>query len=136
MRSRLTLLYGGLFLLAGGILIAILYVIFSSNFPGGPLAEGIFTLAGRRLPPPVPPLTPAEMQALVQKLNQHRNEIISSLLWESLLAMAVVAVAAVGFGWLMAGRALRAIRHITDTARRVAGSNLHERISLVGPRMS
>jgi signal transduction histidine kinase len=48
--------------------------------------------------------------------------------------MAVVAVAAVGFGWLMAGRALRAIRHITDTARRVAGSNLHERISLVGPR--
>jgi len=34
----------------------------------------------------------------------------------------------------MAGRALHAIRHITDTARRVAGSNLHERISLVGPR--
>lgn len=134
MRSRLTLLYGGLFLIAGGILIAILYVIFSSNFPGGPLAEGIFTPAGRRLPPPVPPLTQAEMQALVQKLNQHRNEIISSLLWESLLAMAVVAIAAVGFGWLMAGRALHAIRHITDTARRVAGSNLHERISLVGPR--
>jgi len=51
-----------------------------------------------------------------------------------LLAMAVVAIAAVGFGWLMAGRALHAIRHITDTARRVAGSNLHERISLVGPR--
>ena len=134
MRSRLTLLYGGLFLIAGGTLIAILYVIFSSNFPGGPLAEGIFTPASSRLPPPVPPLTQAEVQALVQKLNQHRNEIISSLLWESLLAMAVVAVAAVGFGWLMAGRALRAIRHITDTARRVAGSNLHERISLVGPR--
>ena len=134
MRSRLTLLYGGLFLIAGGTLIAILYIIFTSNFPGGHLAEGIFPPASSRLPPPGPPLTQAEVRDLVQKLNQHRSEIISSLLWESLLAMAVVAVAAVGFGWLMAGRALRAIRHITDTARRVAGSNLHERISLVGPR--
>ena len=134
MRSRLTLLYGGLFLIAGGILIAILYIIFTSNFPGGHLAEGIFPPTGRRLPPPGPPLTQAEMRALVQKLDQHRSEIISSLLRESLLALAVVAVAAVGFGWLMAGRALRAVRHITDTARRVAGSNLHERISLVGPR--
>jgi signal transduction histidine kinase len=71
---------------------------------------------------------------LARKLDQHRSEIISSLLWQSLLALAVVAVAAVGFGWLMAGRALRAVRHITDTARRVAGSNLRERISLVGPR--
>jgi signal transduction histidine kinase len=134
MRSRLTLLYGGMFLIAGGMLIAILYIIFTSNFPGGPLAEGIFPLPGRQPPPSGPPLTQAEIQALVQKLDQHRDEIISSLVWESLLALAVVAVAAVGFGWLMAGRALRAVRHITSTARRVAGSNLHERIALVGPQ--
>jgi signal transduction histidine kinase len=134
MRSRLTLLYGGLFLLAGGILIAILYIIFTTNFPGGHLAEGIFPLPGKRSPPPGPGLTQAEVQNFGRKLNQHRSEIISSLLWESLLALAVVAVAAVGFGWLMAGRALRAVRHITDTARRVAGSNLQERIALAGPR--
>jgi signal transduction histidine kinase len=134
MRSRLTLFYGGMFLIAGGILIAILYIIFTSNFPGGHLAEGIFPPAGRRPPPPGPPLTQAEVRDLAQKLDQHRSEIVSSLLWQSLLALAVVAVAAVGFGWLMAGRALRAVRHITDTARRVAGSNLHERISLAGPR--
>ena len=50
MRSRLTLLYGGLFLIAGGTLIAILYIIFTSNFPGGHLAEGIFpqAIAGSR----------------------------------------------------------------------------------------
>jgi len=134
MRSRLTLLYGGLFLLAGGILIAILYIIFTSNFPGGRLAQGLFPLPGNPPPPPGPRLTQAEIKDLVQKLDQHRSEIISSLLWQSLLALAVVAVAATGFGWLMAGRALRAVRHITDTARRVAGSNLHERIALVGPR--
>ena len=49
MRSRLTLLYGGLFLIAGGTLIAILYIIFTSNFPGGHLAEGIFPPASSRL---------------------------------------------------------------------------------------
>ena len=40
MRSRLTLLYGGLFLIAGGTLIAILYIIFTSNFPGGTSPRG------------------------------------------------------------------------------------------------
>jgi signal transduction histidine kinase len=133
MRSRLTLLYGGLFLVAGGVLIAILYVIFSRNFPGAPLAEGLFRPASGPPPPGAPTLSLADTRALGQQLNQHREEIIGSLLRESLLALALVAVAAVGFGWLMAGRALRAIRHITDTARRVAGSNLHERIALAGP---
>jgi signal transduction histidine kinase len=133
MRSRLTLLYGGLFLIAGGVLITIFSVIFSSNFPGAPLADGIFGSSAGHPPPVGPPPSHGEMQALRQQLSQHRSEILSSLVWESLLALAAVAAAAVGFGWLMAGRALYAVRHITDTARRVAGSNLHERIALTGP---
>ena len=36
-------------------------------------------------------------------------------------------------GWLLAGRALRPLREITATARRVSGENLGERIGLVGP---
>jgi signal transduction histidine kinase len=143
MRTRLTLLYGGMFLLAGGVLIGIFYVIFTSNFPGGHLADGILAPNGRvlRLRPDQPvvaraglQLSQADLQAIRQQLNQHRSTILRSLVWESLLALAVVAVAAVAFGWLMAGRALRSVRHITDTARRVAGSNLHERIALDGPR--
>jgi len=143
-RTRLTLLYCGMFLLAGGILIAILAIIFSRNFPTSHLAQGIFSPAGQLKPLPgtdagaVPPagfrLTPAELRAFDQQLDQHRIQIVRSLIWESLLALAVVAVAAVGFGWLIADRALRSVRHITDTARRVAGSNLHERIALDGPR--
>jgi hypothetical protein len=72
MRSRLTLLYGGLFLIAGGVLITILYAIFSSNFPGAPFAEGLFTPASGHLPRAVPSLSSADMHALGQKLNQHR----------------------------------------------------------------
>src|SRR5437763_510230 len=40
---------------------------------------------------------------------------------------------AVGTGWLLAGRALRPLREITATARRVSGENLGERIALDGP---
>jgi signal transduction histidine kinase len=142
-RARLTLLYGGMFLVAGGVLIGIFYGIFTSNFPGGHLADGILATNGTTTPlhPDQPvsfrpgvQLTHADVQAVRQQLDQHRSQIIQSLVGESLLALAVVAVAAVAFGWLMAGRALRSVRHITNTARRVAGSNLHERIALDGPR--
>ena len=44
--------------------------------------------------------------------------------------MTIVSVAA---GWLLAGRALRPLRDITATARRVSGENLGERIGLKGP---
>jgi signal transduction histidine kinase len=37
-------------------------------------------------------------------------------------------------GWLVAGRALRSLQHITATARRVSQDNLDERIALEGPR--
>ncbi len=44
--------------------------------------------------------------------------------------MTIVSVVA---GWLLAGRALRPLRQITGTARRVSGENLGERIALEGP---
>jgi signal transduction histidine kinase len=40
---------------------------------------------------------------------------------------------AAGLGWLLAGRALQPLQHITATARRVADRSLHERIGLDGP---
>ncbi|WP_240944617.1 sensor histidine kinase, partial [Micromonospora thermarum] len=55
------------------------------------------------------------------------------MLIASLVSLTVVAVAAIGFGWWMAGRALRPLHQITATARRVADRNLHERIGLDGP---
>jgi len=138
-RARLTLLYGGMFLFAGGVLIGILYVIFSDSFPDGRLADGLASSSGRAhrgpiVSPPASRLSYADVRAIRQQLDQHRTAILHLLVWQSLLALAVVAVLAVVFGWLMAGRALRPVRHITDTARRVAGSTLHERIALDGPQ--
>ncbi|HUC04012.1 MAG TPA: HAMP domain-containing sensor histidine kinase, partial [Acidimicrobiales bacterium] len=56
------------------------------------------------------------------------------LLVTSGIALAIVAVLALGSGWLVAGRMLRPIRTITRTARRISSSSLHERLGLEGPR--
>ena len=55
------------------------------------------------------------------------------LLIRSGIALAVVAVAAVAIGWLLAGRVLRPLSTITAAARRISASSLHERLALHGP---
>ena len=115
-RVRLTLHYAMALLAAGAILIALLYGYLAHALDGqlsGQLHSGL----GR---------TPAE-------LSQVREHILRSMLAVSLISLGVVAVAATGFGWWMAGRALRPLHQITATARRVADRNLHERIALDGP---
>jgi signal transduction histidine kinase len=124
------------------VLIGILAVVFSDSFPDGRLANGLGPGGPKPPPGPTAPLAPrpgvrlsaADIAAIRAQLDHRRSEILHSLVWQSLLALAVVAIVALVFGWLMAGRALRSVRHITDTARRVAGSNLHERIALDGPQ--
>ena len=54
-------------------------------------------------------------------------------MFEYVLALGVMTMVSVAAGWLLAGRALRPLRDITATARRVSGENLGERIDLVGP---
>ncbi|MGH3429176.1 MAG: sensor histidine kinase, partial [Mycobacteriales bacterium] len=63
-----------------------------------------------------------------------RDATLDSLLTKAAFAFGVVGMFSVGFGWLAAGRALQPLQLITDTAKRVAGRNLQERIALAGPR--
>ena len=49
------------------------------------------------------------------------------------IALSIVAVLALGAGWLVAGRILRPIRTITRTAQRISSTSLHERLALDGP---
>jgi signal transduction histidine kinase len=48
-------------------------------------------------------------------------------------AIAIMVAIACGLAWLAAGRILRPLRQITDTARRITGEDLHERLALAGP---
>jgi signal transduction histidine kinase len=67
----------------------------------------------------------------------HRSTILHAnfpdLLAEYGMLLAVVVAIACGLAWLVAGRMLRPLRQITDTAQRITGEDLHERLSLGGP---
>jgi signal transduction histidine kinase len=151
-RLRLTMVYGGLFLLSGTALLGITYLLVSQHLPRGPVTGG--ASIGSPPPPGVASgadvfvragsgschlLTrsfgaPAQVAARAQKcLSQQRALELNQLLTESGLALAIMTVVSVGLGWLVAGRVLRKLRTITATARSVSASNLHARLALDGP---
>ena len=149
MRLQLTLLYGGLFLLAGAALLAVNYALVRSRFtlpfhvevsaPGTqpPVGAGpgqgagllLFTRVGDGDVIASAP-SPGALQAVRDKLQA---AALSQLLTQSGIALGLMALVSVGLGWLVAGRVLRPLQAITATARRLEGSNLHERINLQGP---
>lgn len=51
----------------------------------------------------------------------------------SAIALGLMALASVGLGWLMAGRALRPVRTMTAKARHISEDNLDARLALQGP---
>jgi signal transduction histidine kinase len=157
-RLKLTLLYGGLFLLAGAGLLAVNYALVRSQLE---LPFGVRIEARRaRLPAAMaegpgllivrPPAgeggdtfiasapSPEAVQAVRREAEAVRRQLqaatLQQLLTQSGVALALMALASVGLGWLVAGRVLRPLSAITATARRLEGSTLHERINLQGPQ--
>ena len=82
-------------------------------------------------------VTPQQVRYQVRQLHllatqQHSAEL-HQLLTMSGIALAIMAVASMILGWLIAGRALRPLHKITSAAREISASNLHERLALDGP---
>jgi signal transduction histidine kinase len=127
-RVRLTLLYAGAFFLAGAILVTLmyLYVGLSLDHQLSGRAASTEQLRSHEVPAGL-------VDQLRSQFEQDRDNTRRAMLVASLVALGVVGVAAGGFGWLLAGRALRPLQDITATARRVADRSLHERIALDGP---
>jgi signal transduction histidine kinase len=125
-RVRLTVLYAGAFLAAGAVLVAVTYWLVSQS-----LSQPIEHRVDLRAHPPGVDL--GFIETAREAVEAYRSEALSSLLTWSLLALAGALVLAVGLGWVLAGRALRPLRQVTETANRVADRSLHERIGLDGP---
>jgi signal transduction histidine kinase len=68
----------------------------------------------------------------IQREGQ-RDAVARAWRW-SVLALAATAIAAALIGWLVAGRALRPLRSITERARAASATDLSERVALEGPR--
>jgi signal transduction histidine kinase len=138
-RLRLTVLYGGVFGVCGAAVLALTYLLDGHVAPIMPLHQQPTVYqppeGSGPLKAPLDPL--AAEQARVTSLKANLLAQIASdrhqLLIQSGIALAVVAVAAVAIGWVIAGRVLRPLNTITAAARRISASSLHERLALHGP---
>ena len=141
MRTRLAVFYALLFLVAGVVLLALSYTL---------LASVLLPAAG-----PLPKLTPQEQSllglckplptsaSLLAQCNhlidisgggvKARGDTLAALREASAIGLVVVTIAAAGLGWLVAGRALRPVRSLTEAARRASELRLGQRLALTGP---
>jgi signal transduction histidine kinase len=75
----------------------------------------------------------AKVGALRQLAVKVQDHTLHTLEIESAIALGLMALVSLGLGWLVAGRVLRPVHRITDTARQLSQETLHERIGLEGP---
>ncbi|MDJ0463205.1 HAMP domain-containing sensor histidine kinase [Streptomyces sp. H27-C3] len=135
-RIRLTLLYGGMFLIAGILLLSIIYLLAAQALAVG--SDLPFKIVSGQVKSTVCALpdsaTPDQFNAAMNAcVNDQRQHALDQLLTRSLLALLGLSVIAFAFGYAMAGRVLSPLGRITRTARRVAGTDLSRRIELDGP---
>jgi signal transduction histidine kinase len=121
-RLRLTLFYASLFLVSGAGLLAITYTLTGGVSPGFTSSASV-----QHGPAGPSPADSASTDIHAQGLNPRQA------LERSAVALAIMAVASVGLGWIVAGRVLRPVRTITATARRISAGSLQERIAITGP---
>jgi signal transduction histidine kinase len=146
MRFRLTVLYGGLFLLAGIGLLAITYVLVDHstttalfvNENGERIAVRGGQLGSSTRNPQLKTGTASPEQLRVarqlaaQATTQQAHDL-HQLVTQSAIALGVMAVLAVVLGWLVAGRVLRPLRTMATATQQITERNLHERLALPGP---
>ena len=162
-RLRLTVIYGGLFIVCGAALLGITYGLVSNRYtPGYVLAVGQQAGVKAGFGPPLLSGTPqaplplsipdsakllvrgptglprpasgqVAARAIVTASKAQSTAALGTLLAESAIALTIMAVIALWLAWVVAGRALRPLRTMTATARAISASNLHRRLALDGP---
>jgi signal transduction histidine kinase len=114
-RLRLALSYWGLFLASGAALLVVTVALWQGATKSTVHVPG----SGAAVP-------------VSGGITQHSSDL-QQLLLVSAIALAMMAVVSIIFGWLVAGRFLRPMRAITSTAKEISATNLHERVNLAGP---
>jgi signal transduction histidine kinase len=140
-RLRMTVLYGGLFLLSGAALLAIASglvvgsssqairagVMKSDTAPvgQGQASQAALAEAQQRI---------RSLQAALDNQSNVRANVSHEVLIASLISLGIMVAVSAVLGWFFASRSLRPLRMITATARRISEDNLDERLAFDGPR--
>jgi signal transduction histidine kinase len=127
-RLRLTLMYAGVLVVCGALLLAASYGLVARSIDSSP--------------PPPPALSPevrgpvtdeSQLQISQAVRNQIESDTLADLRLYYLLALVAMGMGSVALGWLLAGRALRPLHEIASTARGVGRDSLDRRVALDGP---
>jgi signal transduction histidine kinase len=127
-RWRLTLTYSALFFVAGALLLLVMYLLVR------PVLANALDLYLT-----VPGDTPQWLieywrQEITVRNASVSDAVLGALVTRGLLALLGVGIIAVILGYVVADRALRPIKQMTATARKLSETSLaHERIDLTGP---
>lgn len=112
-RIRLTLLYGGMFLIAGILLLSIIYLLAAQALRQGnalpfQIVGGQVKVSSTNCPGVMGgPLEPEQFNAAVnQCVLEQRRHALDDLLSRSLMALLGLSIIAFAFGYAMAGRVL------------------------------
>jgi signal transduction histidine kinase len=147
-RTRLTLLYTGLFAACGAIVVAVSYTLLAHLRATGqsqrngrpPSAADLASFAARcrseegSVRPDPHFLAKCASYFQLQGAEGQRVLTLSHLLQYSLITLAVVIALAAILGWIFSGRALRPVHLITAAARAASERNLSARVAPTGPR--
>jgi signal transduction histidine kinase len=120
LRWRLTLLYCVMSVVSGALLLVIMYSL-AQRLPDAAFPARMDP-RGPLDPPPVP--DPIVIRAPSGQIDLALPS----------LALAILAVISLVLGWLIAGRMLRPVRTMTERLQQISERNVHERLSLTGPR--
>ncbi|MFL1427627.1 MULTISPECIES: sensor histidine kinase [unclassified Nocardiopsis] len=152
LRTRLALVYTAVFVLGGVVLLGVNYGIVSASLEdrGVGLAmtvEGVAVQALDRadtISVPAMPTVPVDgyqdveyygeaQEAVEAVLESYRSEVLMDMVLNSVLVLAGVTALAALAGWLIAGRPMRRLHRVTETARTLSEDDLHSRLALTGP---
>jgi signal transduction histidine kinase len=141
MRTRLAVFYALLFLVAGVVLLALSYTLLASVLLPAPRPPPKLTPQEQALlsmckPLPSSPSLLAQCNHLIGIAGggaESRGDTLAALRLASAIGLIAVTIAAAGLGWLVAGRALRPVRSLTEAARRASELRLGQRLALTGP---
>ncbi|HZX39896.1 MAG TPA: ATP-binding protein [Streptomyces sp.] len=125
-RTRIALVYGGVFLVLGGVLLGIVNLLSRAGTEDE-------VAAIRRRAVPALPVTDVRGVTVVQLTDSVTDAAGQQMLIWSSFALLGTALCAVVVGWWTAGRVLRPVHAMTAKARRLSERTLHERIGASGP---
>ena len=143
-RSRLTLVYAGLFTLGGAALVLITYLLVTDALHRTTITTP--RLVDQQLARCLQAARSGDGGAVKQKCaaayasgvqagaSAERSATATHLLTYSVLSLAGAALLAAVAGWIIAGRILRPVQRLTAAAHAASEQNLSQRIALRGPR--